>query len=1315
MPGTLFGSSLPRAHTAEDGQALAGEAALAAAEAAERRALGGELPALPSAVAALRALAALLPAPPAPPPSAGERAWLALSDVPPPLSGAAAAEWGAPSCVAASARGAAVGTSSGAVLLGRSRAAAAAAAVGGAGARGAGRGDPQPPALAGAVLPTPSPASPGCGVTCVAFGPAGEWLLVGHADGALRLWDAHRASLLKDIRGAHSSPLVCAAVTRPSSMGGGGDAVTADATGVCMRHSIATLGPVTRVRTTSLAEKTRILDLQPLPQPLPAAGGDRSDGSDSPRASADDPPPAELCDDPEACALLAVVTPGAVLLMRLHPASAVVGRVGRGAPPRPDAASPPPCAPACAWAPRRRPATHGPATLGVSFGASLRVVRVRLSPGGAKAEVTPLAAWEGPAPVAALTWPHEAVVMGLTHTRLFVAWPAAGGQPVDVLDAGWAEAVWRAGGAAAAAQPGDGAQPPGRDAPCVAAHGACLYALSPDCLRAARLVGWRERAAGLAARGDAAAAAIAALAVATHSGDVPLPPPSEAPPGREAAAALVVVSMLCRLLDEALPEPSRATPAAEATVSTLLALAAAVPASRDLLLATLFGPQLLGRFEAVGAAPALLRALLPPIHSDALPVLPPGVVRDLISAASAEGAAGLVESAVLHLTVASLDFDQVARLCAAHGLHAAHAHLFTAGLGDWVAPADAMLAAATAGGPTSRATALRLLLFLRESFRGRVFPPGRGDLPPDAVPRLKATLLRWLLGDVSSSSPSPSSSDARPPRPPFPVLCSLLRLDAGATLSVLGDAFDGWDAAEEDVMGPSWDASAARSAAQLVAEAVMEACEALGGEGHAGAAAACLGFVAAFVGAGRAAVPPPVLRRLATALAAGPPPPGPGDARRREGELLCLLRAPGAAGERAHLQALAVAARFWQAQAALHCCSGEWGDAMACCCRDEWYPEGAAHLVDALLGPPQGGDAQPVPPPRPGTAAASVSRAGDAAACVALVDALIDNLPAVAAASPHAAASLVARRLPGRAGAALRALGGVAETQFAFLEALFAPSRAEPGHAGLAALLACVPPAERDALAEAHLAALCRFAPASVAPFLAHPRSHPTPTAHALRLVRAAGLRAAEATLLERQGRWAEALRVLLRTRADALAAATAAHPCDARAADAAANAADGDAAAALAAAVGLCSRVTPEPGAAGDEEMGTAADPLDTRPVDSDSPTALWLCLIAAVAREVVDSGGCAGAQRSLAAALAAAAPRVPPHRIAALLASPSAQPGGGGALRAAVAGALAAAHATQSVWAAAKAAAQAEAAHRGAAAMARSRHAVLAQIAAT
>ncbi len=114
-----------------------------------------------------------------------------------------------------------------------------------------------------------------------------------------------------------------------------------------------------------------------------------------------------------------------------------------------------------------------------------------------------------------------------------------------------------------------------------------------------------------------------------------------------------------------------------------------------------------------------------------------------------------VERCVLRMDIASLDFNQIVKLCRQHHLLSALAYILNRGLNDFVTPAAELLLAmlsapelsetatavvsggtevsglATAGAANPReSAACKLLAYLRCCFRGEAFPPGPPPSPP---------------------------------------------------------------------------------------------------------------------------------------------------------------------------------------------------------------------------------------------------------------------------------------------------------------------------------------------------------------------------------------------------------------------------------------------------------------------------------------------------------------------------------------------------------------------------------------------------------
>ena len=115
------------------------------------------------------------------------------------------------------------------------------------------------------------------------------------------------------------------------------------------------------------------------------------------------------------------------------------------------------------------------------------------------------------------------------------------------------------------------------------------------------------------------------------------------------------------------------------------------------------------------------------------------MVQALVEHYAALGQPDAVERCVLQMDIASLDFNQLVKLCRQHHLLSALAYILNRGLNDFVTPAAELLLgmlsvaeppapadppAGDAGVHLREAAACKLLAYLRCCFRGEAFPPG---------------------------------------------------------------------------------------------------------------------------------------------------------------------------------------------------------------------------------------------------------------------------------------------------------------------------------------------------------------------------------------------------------------------------------------------------------------------------------------------------------------------------------------------------------------------------------------------------------------
>ena len=1208
--------STPAPEPADDSAAVAADAALDAASAADAGLVGSDPPPEPAvALAALRAAAARGDLPP--PRGSGAAAGMALTALGAagalalaplaPLADAfaAAPSAGAATVLAATSAAVALGTDSGVVFVVPMRARLGQAVA--------------------STLGSPS-ARDGAATTALALAPQGGLLAAATADGDVTFWEARRGGweLARAVRDAHVDAVVGAAFVGGPPLAPPA-AVTLDARGRLVHHPVSSYLSLTAALAGALGRAAR-------PAPL-ALGGAAAAAVGRPRAVAGLAPPprspaAAAADaargslPPDAPGLacegaLAVVGDAGALLARLAP-GASPRLVPLHAIPLPDGNGPS----LFAWAlADPTPGAPPAALVAVARGAratTLRAPLARPRPDAGLDPATPIAAWCEAAPVAGLAW----LGGGAAGARgLAVLAQAEGAAGTLALRAADVEVEASSAGAPPAAHDTLHLHAPLAPAPPALAGtlpplaaGASSVAIllrgpgGTPTPAAARVLPAGDRAGALAGAGrwaEALGAALDAVAAATAAGEDVRP--------AAAAAADAVASYAEAALGSTPPPP----PNAAAVATFALAALAAVRAG-DAAWYRLAPP-----FAAAGASPALARAAAAAARARALPRLPPDAVAAIVAVCEADGESGVfaLEGLLAGTDPAALDFDAAARAAARAGATAALASLFGRALGDVATPVAVLLArgvtARDAGDAAGWAAAgWRALAVLRAAFAGAAHPPGAGPLPPHLADRARAGGLGFLLHaspdsvaaalaavGVESAGGLAALRTALPG--PHPALRALAGLDAVATVRVLRSGLLGWDALQAELCdaaaAPRPPGAGGRSAAQAAADALAALLD--GGHLVGAGAAAGLDLLADLVGAGRAAASAGALRAALERAALGPWPPGaaPPPAT-REASFLRLFRAARAGGADLDVnaaKALARAAGFARAEAEAHGAAGDAGAALDCLLAAD--ARSAFDYADAALT-----DAGPAGPARDALRSALLSRAG-----------------ALAAADAGAAAALVATHFPDDHPAVLAALGGAADLTFSYLKGAYAAAAATvgpPGGAsggGGAALLA-------DAAAgDAYVRLLCRFEPRGVLPFLASRAAYSA--AAALKEARRADAADARAFLLERLGDapGAAALlasRVAVAGRAAFAAAGGGAVPVAERAA----------VRAALSDALGLCRRAAPDlPPTAG---------------------TSLWLTVLDALAdvlRDARAAGAGAGARGELAAlvdgAVAAAAGCVP------------------------------------------------------------------------
>ncbi|BBN19147.1 vacuolar protein sorting-associated protein 8 [Marchantia polymorpha subsp. ruderalis] len=362
----------------------------------------------------------------------------------------------------------------------------------------------------------------------------------------------------------------------------------------------------------------------------------------------------------------------------------------------------------------------------------------------------------------------------------------------------------------------------------LAVRGAALYLLGPVQLWRARLLPWRDRISALQNAGDSLGAFHIAMEIydGRSQGVTGLPRGLDAM--REAIMP-TLLSLLSSYIDEAFAylslafgsSPSSSSGSESAIVSQIhlgkpdVVSSAVASGTRDSVeeLAVEAREQyarvggvaiefcvhihktevlfenVFSKFDAVGQRGTFLELLEPYILKDMLSGLAPEVMQALVEHYSSRGWLNRVEQCVLHMDIASLDFNQVVRVCRDHGLYSALIYLFTKGLDDYKSPLEELLAVSqqSVDPQQARGFGLKLLVYLKYCFSGLAFPPGNGTLSPSRLPHLRTELLEYLLDVMESKKEVIMTPHGLGQK--YSRLLYLLTLDTQATLQVLGAAF----------------------------------------------------------------------------------------------------------------------------------------------------------------------------------------------------------------------------------------------------------------------------------------------------------------------------------------------------------------------------------------------------------------------------------------------------------------------------------------------------------------------------------------------
>lgn len=203
-----------------------------------------------------------------------------------------------------------------------------------------------------------------------------------------------------------------------------------------------------------------------------------------------------------------------------------------------------------------------------------------------------------------------------------------------------------------------------------------------------------------------------------------------------------------------------------------------------------------------------LETMEPYILEQKIQMLPPGVVKALVTHYVGKGLESRLEEMICHMNTMTLDLDQVTSLCKQNGLYEALIYVWNQALGDYITPlidllalliplmkeADEEPSADIINEEHSGVSALKIFPYLSYVLTGRIYPTG-DLLEHDPSMRAKAELYWFLFSGKSIAWPKGSSKKflTRPSQndePSFPYLRMILKFDAPSFLSTLNEAFE---------------------------------------------------------------------------------------------------------------------------------------------------------------------------------------------------------------------------------------------------------------------------------------------------------------------------------------------------------------------------------------------------------------------------------------------------------------------------------------------------------------------------------------------
>lgn len=210
-------------------------------------------------------------------------------------------------------------------------------------------------------------------------------------------------------------------------------------------------------------------------------------------------------------------------------------------------------------------------------------------------------------------------------------------------------------------------------------------------------------------------------------------------------------------------------------------------------------------YEEADVSGIFLETLEPYILDASITVIPPIVVKDLVSHYASQGLENRLEEMICHMETATLDIDQITLLCKQHSLYDALTYVWNQSIHDYITPMIdllSLLVPIMINGNASESTtdefysinAVKIFPYLSYTLTGRIYPNGE-LLDEETADQAMAEIYWFFFSGQTISWPKGSGKEflTRPDdesEPSFPYLRLLLKYDAPSFLSALNEAFE---------------------------------------------------------------------------------------------------------------------------------------------------------------------------------------------------------------------------------------------------------------------------------------------------------------------------------------------------------------------------------------------------------------------------------------------------------------------------------------------------------------------------------------------